>query len=363
MLALTGTSLLVVLGLVTLALPVVLVVTWRRRPLGLRGVGLRLVTVLVCQALAVSTAGLLANDTFGFYNSWTDLLGRQTAVSPGATPNTLAPADGSEGRVVPLTVAQSGPVAPGASRTLTVLAWLPPQYDQPQYRSTRFPVVMMLPGQPGTPQGVMRQFGFARQATAAIARHTVAPFVAIIPPLMVAPPRDTECTNIPHGPQAETWLTTDVRNAVTKDFRVATDAAHWSAMGWSTGGFCAAKLLLRHPTLFSAAAGIGGYYDAETDPTTGNLFGGDQRLRDTNSPIWLVKNRFRRVTNLLIVVSKADKSSYDGKFYADSRAMITATAGIAGVSTILLPAGGHNYHVYQPTFVQSLAWLGRTAGL
>lgn len=128
-------------------------------------------------------------------------------------------------------------------------------------------------------------------------------------------------------------------------------------------GFCAAKLLLRHPTLFAAAVGIGGYYDAETDPTTGNLFGGSQRLRNTNSPIWLVNNRLQRVTHLLIVVSRADHSSYDGKFYADSRAMIAATAGLAGVATILLPAGGHNYHVYQPTFPQALAWLGHTAGL
>jgi hypothetical protein len=261
MFALTSPVLLITLALAALALPVALVLTWRRRPRGLPGAAMRFAVVLVCQALAVTSVGLAANNTYGFYNSWPDLLGGRAASSPGATPNTLLPKDGSQGRVVSLTVAQSGPVAPGASRRLTVLAWLPPQYDQPQYRSTRFPVLMMLPGQPGTPQGVMRQFDFARQAVTAIAQHAVAPFVAIIPPLMIAPPRDTECTNVPGGPQAETWLSTDVRSAAIQRLRVSADPG-WSVIGWSTGGFCAAKLLLNQPTLFHAAVGIGGYYDS-----------------------------------------------------------------------------------------------------
>jgi S-formylglutathione hydrolase FrmB len=363
MLALTSPALLVVCALLSLAVPAALVLTWRRRPRGVAGGSLRFVVVLVSQALAITTAGLVANNTYGFYNSWTDLVGGRSAAAPGATPNTLVPRDGSQGRVVTLSVAQSGPVAAGASRTLTVLAWLPPQYDQAQYRGTRFPVTMMLPGQPGTPQGVMRQFDFARQATAAINQHLVAPFVAVIPPLMVAPPRDTECTDVPRGPQAETWLSTDVRNAAIAHLRVAKDPQAWSAMGWSTGGFCAAKLLLNRPALFHAAVGIGGYYAAETDKTTGSLFGRSAQVRDANSPLWLVTQHLRRLTHLLIVVSKQDKSSYSGKFYADSRSMIAATAGVPGVATIVLPAGGHNYRVYQPTLVQSLAWLGRTTGL
>jgi K+ transporter len=38
-----------------------------------------------------------------------------------------------------------------------------------------------------------------------------------------------------------------VGNAVLKHFRVSRDGRQWSAAGWSTGGFCAAKLLLHHP--------------------------------------------------------------------------------------------------------------------
>ena len=33
-----------------------------------------------------------------------------------------------------------------------VLTWLPPQYNDSRFSSTRFPVLMVLPGQPSTPQ-------------------------------------------------------------------------------------------------------------------------------------------------------------------------------------------------------------------
>lgn len=63
------------------------------------------------------------------------------------------------------------------------------------------------------------------------------------------------------------------------------------------------------------------------------------------------------------MVSKQDRDSYGGAFYADSKTMIAATAGIPGVSTILMPSGGHNYRVYAPTLPQALAWLGGAVGL
>lgn len=361
MLNLTSPVLLSGVVVLTVVLPLGLVIAWRRFPRGLVGGALRFLVVVLCQALAVTGVGLAANSSFGFYNSWSDLLGGSGATSQGVSVNGLVPSDGSQGKIVTMTVDQTGSGTAKAGPPLTVLAWVPPQYDQLQFARTRFPVTMMLPGQPGTPAGVIKQFRFVQAATAAIADHSVKPFVAVFPPLMVAPPRDTECTDVPGGPQAETWLSHDVRDAAIKNLRVSTDPQQWSTMGWSTGGFCAAKLLLRHPTLFHAAVGFGAYYDSETDKTTGSLFGNSQRRRNENSPLWLVQHRRRSTTNLLIVVSKADKSSYNGKFYADSRTMIAATAGMAGVSTILLPVGGHNYRVYAPTVPQALAWLGRAA--
>jgi hypothetical protein len=64
-----------------------------------------------------------------------------------------------------------------------------------------------------------------------------------------------------------------------------------------------------------------------------------------------------------IIVSRLDRASYDGYAYADSKQMIEATQGTPGVSTLVLPSGGHNHRVYRPTVPAALSWLGQQAGL
>ena len=218
---------------------------------------------------------------------------------------------------------------------------MPKEYDDPANQSTKFPVVMVLPGQPSNPQDTMHAFDFPSYASHEIDTKKVKPFVAVFPPIMIAPPRDTECTDIPNGPQAETWLAKTVRQTVLSKFRVEPSGSKWSAMGFSTGGFCAAKVMLRNRSEFNAAVSVGGYFDAETDPTTGDLFGGSQQLRNENSPIWLVEQAPQTKTNLLIVVSKQDTDSWSpGAAYADSSKMIQATGSVPGVQSLVLPTGG-----------------------
>ena len=124
------------------------------------------------------------------------------------------------------------PVGHGQTARLPVLVWLPQQYDELRNRLTKFPTVMVLPGQPSTPQATFNGFAFAAQATRAIDSGKVRPFIAVFPPLMIAPPRDTECTDVPGGPQAETWLSSSVRQQVVKRFRSDPSGAKWSSGGW-----------------------------------------------------------------------------------------------------------------------------------
>jgi S-formylglutathione hydrolase FrmB len=348
----------VLLVALAVVIPLVLVISWQRRPHGLGGQILRFIAMVTAQLLAVAAVAIWANNTFGFYDNWADLLGGAGAGSLQAETNGLLAGGGAGGRIVTLTVNGKASKATGI-----VMVWLPPQYDRPVFKNKRYPVLMMMPGQPGTPEGMFSQFQFAQQATQAIHSGAVKPFVAVFPPLMIAPPRDTECTNVSRGPQAETWLSHDVRDAVLEHFRVSRDGRQWSAAGWSTGGFCAAKLLLHHPAQWQAAAAIGGYFDAETDPSTGNLFGGSAQLRRENSPTWLIRQPGNQNAHLLIVVSKTDRHSYDGVLYADSKQMISETKGYPNVSTVVLPSGGHNYTVYRQTLPAVFSWLARTAGL
>ena len=361
--SLTSPALLALVAVLAVLAPIALIITWRMRPAGVGGALLRLVGVLVCQVLAIGAVGLYANNKFGFYDGWDDLLG--VPAPPPATIDTagLVAADGSQGRVVSITAPVPGP-STGPAPQAAMLVWLPKEYDDPANQSTKFPVVMVLPGQPSNPQDTMHAFDFPSYASHEIDTKKVKPFVAVFPPIMIAPPRDTECTDIPNGPQAETWLAKTVRQTVLSKFRVEPSGSKWSAMGFSTGGFCAAKVMLRNRTEFNAAVSVGGYFDGETDPTTGDLFGGSQRLRNENSPIWLVEQAPQTKTNLLIVVSKQDTDSWSpGAAYADSSKMIQATSSVPGVQSLVLPTGGHNYSTYTPTVESCLQFLAKTGSI
>lgn len=349
--SLTGLPLLLLVGAFAVVAPVVTGVTWRHIGAGRTGVVARVAAVLGCQALAIATTFLAVNRDYVFYATWHDLLGR-SAPPPAhiETQHLLQPGQGT------LDVLQVHGAASGASAP--VLVWEPPQYSDPAFARTRFPVLMVLPGQPSTPAVMFSHFNFAADAIRAITAHTVKPFVAVFPPLMTNPPRDTECTDVPRGPRAETWLATDVRDAVLHHVRVSAWAGSWGVAGYSTGGFCAAKLLLGHPTLFSAAAGFGGYYEPLTDRTTGNLFGDSRARYDQNSPLWMYdRTGLEAGHRLLMITGQQDLDSY-----AATEKMISATRGDPNVSSLVFPTGGHNYHNYEAAMPEVLQWLGQGRG-
>jgi hypothetical protein len=86
-------------------------------------------------------------------------------------------------------------------------------------------------------------------------------------------------------------------------------------------------------------------------------------LRNQNSPLWLIKHTLSYPVHLLIITSKGDRESWNGVHYADAKKAIAASSGIPGVSTIVLPSGGHNFGTYAPTVGPALGWLGKNAGL
>ena len=306
--------------------------------------------VVGCQLLASAVLFLWVNVQYGFYTSWSDLLGRSGASEATISGNTLVPKGDGRGQVVTV---DGGPGGGGPHQ---VLVWLPRQYDQSAAARTRFPVVMVLPGQPSNPDVMYSHYAFGTVATQEIDSGRIRPFIAVFPPLMTNPPRDTECTDVAGGPQAETWLDRTVRGAIDRDFRVT--ARPWSLIGWSTGGFCAAKLLLRHPGHYQAAASLGGYFTPITDRTTGNLFGSRLPAEQRNSPLWLYRHGGLQDGRLLVVTGRQDTESY-----AASKVFLDASHGDPAVASLIFGVGGHNYHNYRVLLPAVLQWLQRVRAL
>lgn len=356
MLSLTGQPLLVVtilLAIVAVIGVVVLVylATRPRRWTKARRLVLvsgALVLALLGPAFAVGATALVVNNTYGFYTSWADLLGSGPGQATIATNGLVKPGQGALN--VPTVHTRTG------AQNQKMMVWLPPGYDP--HAARPYPVVMFLPGQPSSPRSWFNNFDVARIATELVRTHKMAPFVGAFPNLTIAPPRDTECTNIPGGPQAETWLNTEAPAYLAQHYRVPAPGPDWSVVGWSTGGFCAAKLATAHPGRFGSVAALGAYFTPLQDRSTGDLFGGVAQRFHQNSPLWLYQhNHGLGSSRLLIVAGKQDRDTW-----IETQRMLRATRNDPAVSHLIFPTGGHNFRNYRTYLAEILLWGAKSWG-
>jgi S-formylglutathione hydrolase FrmB len=83
----------------------------------------------------------------------------------------------------------------------------------------------------------------------------------------------------------ETYLLKDVRADVLARYRVSHDPYEWGVGGYSSGGYCAGNLALRHPGSFGAATVLNGYFRAADGPAATAL-DNSQTLEAANSPLY-----------------------------------------------------------------------------
>jgi poly(3-hydroxybutyrate) depolymerase len=249
---------------------------------------LRLLPVRVlCGALSVMvamTGGVAAvNYYYGYYTTWGQLsadfngsagnLGVISATKPSAFVSGRIGWTSLPGRL-------SGYNRNG-------LVYLPPQYSQAQYARVRFPVVELFHGSPGSPLAWSTVMRVSQVADALVARHEIGPMVLVMPAINGSGRDYQDCVN---GPAAsdDTYLTRDVRADVLARYRVSHDSYEWGLAGYSSGGYCAANLALRHRTSFGAAAIIAGYFRAADGPAAAAL-NHSQPLEVANSPLYLAE--------------------------------------------------------------------------
>jgi hypothetical protein len=340
--------------------------------------------------VTVLLVAVLANDYGQFYTSWGDIVG--TAGGPAAVRNFGAGAaaaprsggrptvlehastaiwhglpSGTSGRMRVLgttdwsTQAQRSTrgevesiVIDGLGSGLSVpgYVYLPPQYFQPRWSHHRFPAVEALSGYPGSAPALMKRVDYPQLALDAVRRHLSAPMVYVMLSSTVAPPRDTECTDVPHGPQAQTFLAQEVPSAVQAALRVRRD--DWGVMGDSTGGYCAAKIAMTHYAVFRGGVSLSGYYFAREDVTTGSLWGGSKALRHLNDPEWMLAHRAAPPASLFVTISKQETRS-DG--YPDTMRFLHEVRPPMHVTALVEPTGGHNFRTWDRELPIALHWL------
>jgi enterochelin esterase-like enzyme len=333
-----------------------------------RAVSGRIGLLLATQVLIFASVGLGANQAFGFYASWADLFGQESGQGVVVDHD----AGGGSGGPLQVVDTQQVNVTGGArprvggqiqkvdivgrrTRIATpAFVYLPPEYFQPRYRTRTFPAVTVLTGYPGTAEALIKGLRFPQTAHRLAKNAAAQPMILVMMRPTVAPPRDTECVDVPRGPQTETFFAKDLPDAVSAHYRVGKKPGSWGIVGDSTGGYCALKLAIHHPGTYAAGAGLSPYYRAPIDPTTGDLFQGDKELQNSADLMWYLRHRPAPDTSLLVSTSRQGESNYKETLrFID----LVKEKKPTRISSIILDSGGHNFNTWRREIPATLQWM------
>lgn len=367
MLPLLSTRLVVLLALICIALFVAVILGRPTRLYQRAALATRAVSVLLLNLLVVALVGALVNDSYLFYITWSDLLGRDAG-----PPHVLVVGDQRGGTNVQLPSALAsitpGPPAPlpspgsrlqsytvtgtASHLTATVDVWLPQGYDPASTHT--YPVIISMAGYPGSAGSNLRAFSIRTEYDRLVRQqHLIAPPIIVMPQVNVPNDLDTECVDVPGtGPLTETWLASDLPQWVTTHFRVRTDRASWALQGYSYGGWCAALLSMRHPAVFGAAMVLMGYFRPEFNRGAMLLTSAQAQAYNLTT----MATHHPPPVSMWVMASKADPYAYPAtaRFLKAVRSPMAVTASI-------LPAGGHNVSTIEPVLPDMLRWLAATA--
>lgn len=337
-----------------------------------RAVTGRVGLLLATQLALFAAVGIAANQAFGFYAGWADLFGQEDEMGVVVDHDARGgPLQVTETQRVRDAGSAARPQVGGQVQKVDIVGrtthlaapayvYLPPEYFQPQYRTRTFPAAVVLTGYPGTAKSLVDKLNYPRTASDLARQGRMQPMILVMLRPTVAPPRDTECVDVPGGPQAESFFAKDLPDAVSSHYRVGKKPGSWGVIGDSTGGYCALKLAMHHPDVYAAGAGLSPYYKAPIDPTTGDLFQGDQEVRNRANLWWCLKHMPAPDTSLLVTSSKVGETNYKDTMKFIARVKATERTRI---SSIILESGGHNFNTWRREIPATLQWIsGRLSG-
>ncbi|MEY9847789.1 alpha/beta hydrolase [Streptacidiphilus sp. MAP5-3] len=362
--SLTGTPFFVATVALMVVAMVLLAFVWNRipgpRPVRYAG---RLGATMFSQIAAVVVVLVYVNNSMGpFYDSWQDLFGDDGDQAATATNVSGGPTgSASAGTALKLRfttylpgVQTTDAHGPASGITGSLYVWLPPQYNDPAYAHTDFPVVELLPGTPGTPQAWFGSMKVQDAIAPLMAEGKVKPMILVAAKLNVLPGGvDPGCADIPGGPRTATWLDQDVPQLIAANFRTEHGAQHWALMGYSAGGYCSVNLTVQHPGTFHSAVSLSGYNAPEAP-----LVLKDPALTRANNPYSvLLHDKHQPDIALLMAGSTQDPGTVPA-----ARALLSVLHTTGPNQLLTVTHGGHTTDVWRAMLPDALVWLSARVG-
>lgn len=238
------------------------------------------------------------------------------------------------------------------------LVYLPPAYfSAPR---PRLPVLVLLAGQPGSPDDWVRSVGMPGILDEYAAKHD-----GVAPVVIVADGTGTQwgnpaCVDSAAG-NAARYLTKDVHEWAEENLTVAREPAQWGVGGLSYGGTCALQLVTNHPDSYRVFLDMSG----QPEPTLGDhkrtvdqLFNGDEKAFKEVNPLDIMAKRKFPETSGVFVVGDGDSEYRPGL----ERMYTAAKAAGMSVEFHTVP-GGHSFRVWRDGFDKYLPTISHHLGI
>ncbi|MEU7133536.1 alpha/beta hydrolase-fold protein [Streptomyces sp. NPDC046261] len=363
---LTSQTFLLFLVVIAVALAALVMWLWpRAAKKGLPALLSRLGLLVVAQLGILSVLLVAANNEFGFYSTWNELLGRNSSKQEVR--------EGKDGKRPPALVVKgqesvglgqkekAGQVdrieirGPVSGLSMDGFAYLPPQYFQKGHENDRFPVIVAITGQPGVSKNLITQIKVPQAASRAVVAKEIRPTIVLMVRPSVVADRDTNCTDVPGGPQAMTFFNQDLPIAVNDVYRADNSRGGWGAVGNSTGGYCALKAAMTNPARYGAAAGLSTDLFARQDRDTGDLYAGNKQIKNESDLIWRLEHMAPPPVSLLLGASKKGEE----KYYEPMLKFAGKAKAPTKVDQLVREEGGHNFQTWREEYPEVLRWLDK----
>ncbi|EOM76315.1 esterase [Rhodococcus rhodnii] len=222
------------------------------------------------------------------------------------------------------------------------------------------PVLVMLAGQPGSPEDWLTGGELPTTMDAFAAAHG-----GLAPIVVVADATGTQfgnplCVDSPLGNVA-TYLATDVPAWVDANLQASHDRRQWAIGGLSYGGTCSLQMTTNHPDVYPTFLDLSG----QLEPTLGDrqrtldaAFGGDAAAFAAVNPQDLLAHRTYPDSAGMFVVGADDAT------YAPGLQTLYQAARGAGMDVqFVTTPGGHSFEVWAAGLRDALPWLATRLGI
>ncbi|TQM79972.1 putative esterase [Saccharothrix saharensis] len=247
---------------------------------------------------------------------------------------------------------------PGAFHARPAWIYLPPAYAATP--RPRLPVVVLLPGQPGSPRDWFDAGRLTDRLDAFAREHDGLAPIVVVADQLGARMANPLCLDSRLG-QSETYLAREVPAWIKRRLTVDERREAWTIAGFSQGGTCALQLAVRAPDVYGNFLDITG----QREPSLGSrsetvkaAFDGDEAVFARVNPMdILVRERFPQTAGVIV-------AGRDDVHYRQANAEVFEACRRAGMDVRWreLP-GGHDWNVWRPGLYESLPWLAARTGL